>query len=68
MKKMQLHSLYTLAKEWFGDSPWKIKQDSAKKTKLNFSVIAVRKINNPHLIFFSIVINKFPALLVLEII
>ena len=43
MTKTQHNSLYTLTKEWFGDNLWKIKQDSLKKTKWNFSVIAVSK-------------------------
>ena len=55
MIKMQHKSLYTLTKEWFGDKIWKIKQGSLKKTKLNFSVIVVRKI------LTSFVINKFPV-------
>ena len=52
---MQRNSLYTLTKEWFGDSIWKTKQVSLKKTKLKFSVIVVKK----HLT--SVLINKFPV-------
>ena len=55
MIKMQRNSLYTLTKEWFGDSIWKTKQVSLKKTKLKFSVIVVKK----HLT--SVLINKFPV-------
>ena len=35
--------MYKLTKEWFGNSPRKIKQGSLKKTKLNFPVTAVSK-------------------------
>ena len=52
---MQHNSLYTLSKEWFGDSVWKIKQGLLKKTKLNLSVIVVSKN------LTSFVINKFLA-------
>ena len=34
--KMQNTSLYTLPKEWFGDSIQKIKQGSLKKKKIFF--------------------------------
>ena len=62
MIKTQHNCLYTLTKEWFGDSLWKIKQGSAKKTKLNFSVVAVSRNKQSSFDFIcSIVINKFPA-------
>ena len=51
MIRTQHNSLCTLTEEWFGDSLGEIKQDSLKKTKLNFSVIAI-KINNLHLTSF----------------
>ena len=35
MIKMQHSSLYTLTKEWFDDSIWKIKQESLKQANLN---------------------------------
>ena len=43
MIKTQHNSLHKPNKEWFGDSLWKIKQASLKKTKLNVSVIFVIK-------------------------
>ena len=44
MIKMKHNSWYTLTKEWLGDTIWKIKQSSLKKTKLDFSLIAISKI------------------------
>ena len=51
---MQHTSLYTLPKEWFGDSIQKMKQGSLKK-KFFFSVIVVS--TN----LTSFMINKFPS-------
>ena len=42
-KNAKHNRLYTLTKEWFGDSLCKIKEGSLKKAKLNFSVIVESK-------------------------
>ena len=55
MIKMKHNSWYTLTKEWLGDTIWKIKQSSLKKTKLDFSLIVISKN------LTSFVISKFPA-------
>ena len=52
--KMQHTSLYTLTKEWFGDSIQKIKQGSLKKYIYIFFSVIVVSTN-----LTSFMINKF---------
>ena len=64
---MLRNSLYIFTNELFGDSLWKVKQCSSKKTKLNFPVIVLSKNKQSWFVFnLSFVIEKFPAWLVCE--
>ena len=69
--KIQHNSFFNsiLTTEWFGESSWQFMEGSLKKTKLNFSVIAVSERNQPWFVFdFSILIGKFPALPIFQIV
>lgn len=69
--KIQHNSFFNsiLTTEWFGESSWQVMEGSLKKTKLNFSVIAVSERNQSWFDFdFSIVIGKFPALPIFQIV
>ena len=69
--KIQHNSFFdsTLTTEWFRESSWQFMEGSLKKTKLNFWVIAVSERNQSWFVFdFSIVIGKFPALPIFQIV
>ena len=69
--KIQHNSFFNsiLTTEWFGESSWQFMEGSLKKTKLNFWVIAVSERNQSWFVFdFSIVIGKFPALPIFQIV
>ena len=54
--KMQHTSLYTLTKEWFGDSIQKIKQGSLKKKYIYIYIFSVIVVSTN---LTSFMINKF---------